>query len=64
MGDKDKLVCPVCGTGMNHHANKIDYGAADDDEAGPGGVLIEAHTCPGCGRPATRRAGAGEGFGG
>ena len=57
------MQCPVCGVSMNHHANKIDYGAEPGDasaESEPGGVLIEAHTCPDCGRSTARTAGAGD----
>jgi len=49
-----KMICPDCGSEMNHHANKIDYSYAADDSAGDesifGGVLQEAHTCPSCSR--------------
>ena len=45
-----QLACPKCGTPMNHHADKVDYGAADDepDVAAefPGGVLEQIHQCP------------------
>jgi predicted RNA-binding Zn-ribbon protein involved in translation (DUF1610 family) len=53
MPDTDKMRCPECGAEMNHHADKLDYGAADDDEAASAAV-IEAHTCPDCGRTETR----------
>jgi hypothetical protein len=35
---------------MNHHAEKVDYSAADD-AADPvfGGTVHEVHTCPECG---------------
>jgi hypothetical protein len=45
---------------MNFHAEKIDYTATLSDpdavDADLGGVIEEAHTCPGCGKTATRRA--------
>jgi len=60
MSEAEKMRCPACGAEMNHHADKLDYGAAAD-EAAPdvfeGGVVVEAHTCPACGRTATRPAG-------
>ena len=60
MPETDKLKCPDCGAEMNHHADKLDYGAARD-EATPdtfeGVPVIEAHTCPACGRTAARPAG-------
>ncbi len=53
MAAGDKMICPRCGEEMNHHADKIDYGAALDnpgaESGGLGGVLQEIHTCPGCG---------------
>ena len=56
MPDTDKMKCPDCGAEMNHHADKLDYGAAADGapDADGDGVVFEAHTCPGCGRSATR----------
>ena len=56
MPETDKMKCPDCGAEMNHHADKLHYGDAADDDAG--GVIIEAHTCPACGRSATRTSGA------
>lgn len=57
---REKMLCPACGVEMNHHADKIDYSAVLDDVQGIdpsfGGVLEEAHTCPGCGRTHMRRA--------
>ena len=58
MSETDRMECPGCGAEMNHHADKLVYGAAadgapDEDAAG---VLIEAHACPACGRTATREA--------
>jgi len=60
MPKANKMVCPACRVEMNHHAEKLDFtailrepAAADPDL---GGVLEEAHTCPGCGKTATRKA--------
>ena len=47
--DKPKIICPVCGAEMNHHAMKIDYSVDD-------GVVQEVHTCPECGDVELRRA--------
>jgi predicted RNA-binding Zn-ribbon protein involved in translation (DUF1610 family) len=46
---KPKMICPVCGAEMNHHAMKIDYSV--DDEAPQ-----EVHTCPHCGDVELRQA--------
>ena len=56
MAETDKMKCPDCGAEMNHHADKLDYGAAREEpsDSFEGGVVIEAHTCPACGRTATR----------
>ena len=40
--NKSKMICPVCGAEMNHHAMKLDYSVDD-------GVVQEVHTCPACG---------------
>jgi ribosomal protein S27AE len=60
MAQPDPMICPHCGVAMNRHAEKVDYTAAlsEDDAVDPdfGGVLEEAHTCPRCGKSATRRA--------
>lgn len=56
MTETNKMQCPDCGAEMNHHANKLDYNAAPDEASEDGGVVIEAHTCPDCGRTATRAA--------
>ena len=58
MPETDRMKCPDCGAEMNHHADKLDYGAAWDEasDADEGGAVIEAHTCPGCGRTTTRAA--------
>src|SRR6266567_4281587 len=38
-----KVACSMCGTPMNHHAEKIDY------SWGEGGVLQQVNQCPRCG---------------
>jgi predicted RNA-binding Zn-ribbon protein involved in translation (DUF1610 family) len=57
---REKMNCPDCGVEMNHHADKIDYSAALEDDAAVdptfGGIVEEAHTCPECGKTHTRRA--------
>ena len=54
----DKMKCPDCGAEMNHHADKLVYDAEPEAETGAG-LVVEAHTCPGCGRSATRPEPAG-----
>jgi ribosomal protein S27AE len=57
---KSKMICPKCGTEMNHHADKLVY-ALEREEAktskGLGGVIEETHYCPGCGAVESRRVG-------
>ncbi|MEN3326478.1 MAG: hypothetical protein V7638_1285, partial [Acidobacteriota bacterium] len=55
--NKPKLICPMCGAEMNHHAMKIDYNV-DDALIDPafGGVVEEVHTCPNCGHISLHRA--------
>jgi len=57
-GGGNKMLCPDCGIEMNHHAMKIDYASVPEEETDPdyGGVLQEAHTCPGCGMIELRKA--------
>jgi hypothetical protein len=38
-----KVACWICGTPMNHHAEKIDHSSGD------GGVLHRVNQCPRCG---------------
>lgn len=60
MAESEKMICPVCGVEMNHHADKIDYTAglnepeAFDTELGV--VVEEFHTCPECGQTLARSA--------
>jgi ribosomal protein S27AE len=60
MAETKKMLCPDCGVEMNHHAVKIDYAAEQEEPEAIatefGGVALEAHTCPACGRTHTRRA--------
>ncbi|MBV9924229.1 MAG: hypothetical protein JOZ96_04245 [Acidobacteria bacterium] len=59
MPENEPLNCPDCGTQMNHHADKPDRGAAaadDSPDAAEDFPVIEAHSCPACGRTATRPA--------
>lgn len=48
------MTCPQCGIEMTHHASKIvaprseEEAALVDEELG--GVVLQAHTCPGCGQ--------------
>ena len=58
--NENKLNCPECGAEMNHHADKLVYDCAPDDEgateADAGALILEAHACPACGHSATRAA--------
>jgi predicted RNA-binding Zn-ribbon protein involved in translation (DUF1610 family) len=58
MSAANKMICPDCGAGMNHHAMKIDYGNDDQAIVDPifGGVLNEVHACPECGKTELRNA--------
>jgi len=52
------MVCPDCGVEMNRHAEKLVMSGDPGDVPGVdpelGGVIEEAHSCPGCGRTETR----------
>ncbi|HYY58240.1 MAG TPA: hypothetical protein VE842_12980 [Pyrinomonadaceae bacterium] len=58
MSKTKKMVCPDCGVEMNYHADRVDYSAGENEESAIdpvlGGVIEEAHSCPGCGRTHTR----------
>ena len=58
MSTANKMICPDCGSEMNHHATKVEYGVEETALVDPafGGVLNEAHTCPECGRTELRAA--------
>lgn len=63
MSETKKMVCADCGVEMNHHATKVDYSASTGEadaspETDTAGRLIEAHSCPECGKTALRDAGA------
>jgi ribosomal protein S27AE len=57
---KSKMICPRCGSEMNHHADKLVYptSAQEAENIAPalGGVIEETHCCPGCGAVGSRRA--------
>ena len=55
---ESKMICPLCGAEMNHHADKVDYTTNDASTIDPvfGGELKEAHTCPNCGDTELRTA--------
>jgi ribosomal protein S27AE len=60
MAENEKMICPVCGVEMNHHADKIDYTAGlaepEASDAELGGIVEEFHTCPKCGLTLARPA--------
>ena len=52
------MKCPDCEVDMTRHAKKVIYPRSEDeaslvDEA-LGGVLLERHACPGCGKGASQ----------
>jgi ribosomal protein S27AE len=49
------MICPACGTTMNHHADKLGYGEGVTAESSWGGVVMKVHTCPACGDVETQR---------
>jgi len=53
------MICPRCGTAMNHHAEKLLWPSGPNEVAlaDPvfGGIVEEMHTCPACGTGASRR---------
>jgi ribosomal protein S27AE len=57
---KNKMICPKCGSEMNHHADKLVDPVRPEDmkHVNPvlGGVIEEMHYCPGCGAVESRRA--------
>jgi len=54
------IICPKCGTTMNHHAEKLVEPSTPEEMAqmdpALGGVLEELHSCPNCGFGLSRRA--------
>lgn len=55
----EPMKCATCGMTMNHHAEKpVDPHDAKEAAAVDvrlGGMIEEVHTCPGCGKEASRR---------
>ena len=54
------MICAACGTEMNHHADKP-VAPTDPSEGGRvdpalGGIVVEHHFCPDCGRGESREA--------
>lgn len=64
MKKREPMVCQDCGVELNYHAEKINYAATLEhpEHVDPvlGGVVEEAHSCPGCGKTETRIASAGD----
>ena len=59
MADTNKMKCPDCAIDLNHHADKIDYATALESglmDPELGGVILEVHTCPECGKTEVRNA--------
>lgn len=60
MKTKKKMRCPYCGADMNHHAEKIDLSALETDRESVDedfdGTIVEFHSCPACGKTASRPA--------
>jgi ribosomal protein S27AE len=56
---ENKMICPKCGTEMNHHADKLVDPVKPVDakhiNLALGGLIEEMHYCPGCGAVASRR---------
>lgn len=52
------MICPACGTEMNRHAEKVREPRTPEEAASidPAldGLLVEHHSCSGCGRGAAR----------
>jgi len=50
------MICPACGSDMNHHAEKLIDASPADPSYNPafGGALEESHACPACGASASR----------
>lgn len=53
------MTCPTCGATMNRHAEKLveprDAQEAETMDPRLGGIIEEIHTCPECGREASRK---------
>lgn len=52
------MKCPACGSEMTRHAKKVIDPRSEDEAAlvdeSLGGIVLESHTCPGCGKSASR----------
>ena len=57
---REKMICAKCRKAMNWHAEKLIYSLRQGEAAGAdaalGGFIEEMHTCPGCGKTASRAA--------
>ena len=55
-----KMICPWCGTEMNHHADKLVDPVTREEarkvDPALGGIVQETHGCPKCGAVESRRA--------
>jgi ribosomal protein S27AE len=51
------MLCPDCGIEMTHHASKVVDPRNEAEEAlvdkDLGGIVLEKHCCPGCGKGAS-----------
>jgi len=60
MAKTNPMLCSDCGVPMNHHANKVNYTAVEEEggviDPQSGGVVVEFHTCPQCGKTHSRPA--------
>jgi predicted RNA-binding Zn-ribbon protein involved in translation (DUF1610 family) len=54
------MTCPVCGSAMNHQADKLVHPTTREEAEGMtnamDGVIEEVFACPNCGRIESRRA--------
>ena len=52
------MICADCGVEMTRHAKKVIYPRSEDEASlvddALGGVLLERHTWPGCGKGASQ----------
>ena len=48
------IACPLCGTPMNHHADKLLYASETEELAGE--LVEQLHRCPACGAGDSRLA--------
>ncbi len=60
MEKRKKIICPKCGSEMNHHADKVVHSTTAEEakrvNLAFGGLLEELHACPACGAVASRPA--------